>query len=71
MVEGSKSESQVQEKLQRLLEQRIIREAGKIKKSSELSLLTALLSQLQEKIIPIFEDVHGPGYWAMFMINNS
>ena len=27
--------------------------------------------QLQEKIIPAFEEAHGPGYQALFMIDNS
>ena len=28
-------------------------------------------SQLHEKIIPAFEDAHGPGYQALFMVDNS
>lgn len=30
-----------------------------------------LKPQLQEKIIPAFEETHGPGYQALFMIDNS
>lgn len=29
------------------------------------------LFQLQEKIIPAFEEAHGPGYQALFMVDNS
>jgi hypothetical protein len=29
------------------------------------------LFQLKEKIIPVFEDTHGPGYQALFLIDNS
>ena len=30
-----------------------------------------LLSQLKEKLIPAFEVAHGPGYQALFLIDNS
>ncbi|KAF7309325.1 hypothetical protein MIND_00302800 [Mycena indigotica] len=29
------------------------------------------VKQLKEKIIPAFEAAHGPGYQALFMIDNS
>jgi len=29
------------------------------------------LPQLKEKIIPTFEKLHGPGYQALFLIDNS
>ena len=29
------------------------------------------VKQLQEKIIPAFEKVHGPGYQALIMVDNS
>jgi len=29
------------------------------------------LKQLKEKIIPAFEQAHGPGYQALFLIDNS
>jgi hypothetical protein len=37
---------------------------------NKLSLVNYIL-QLTEKIIPVFGNVHGPGYQALIMVDNS
>ena len=69
LVGRCQSNPRIWKKLRRILDRRTFRQTGMFIHINNQSLSDTL--QLTEKIIPTFERAHGPGYQALFMVDNS
>jgi hypothetical protein len=53
------------------LDRRTVCKAGWLYLIFNIPSVVNCISQLTKKIIPAFENVHGPGYQALIMVDNS